>query len=201
MRDTTITVKDIPIKVVYKRVRNLRLSISLRNRTVSVSSPYSVNLSTIEDFIETKYEWIAKHLDRIPIVDKIVYRPGVTLSILETNRVINTKNDLEQIKSEYLDYIKSKITKYSNLLNVSAKGIVIKPLKSRWGSCNTKDKIITINLYLVHSRLEVIDYVVFHELVHLIVKGHNEKFYNFIKSQFPNYKQLDKELKLLQARI
>ncbi len=201
MRNITITIRDIPIKVVYKRIRNLRLTISLRSRSVNVSSPYHVSLDTVYNFVETRYDWIAKHLENIPIVDKIEYKLGSTMPVFGSQRLIKSHQDLDSIKSEFMEYIKQQVKQNSQTLNVIVKGIKIKPLKSRWGSCNTLDKVITLNFYLVHSTHEIINYVLYHEMVHLLVTGHNQEFYSYIKSKFPNYKILDAQLKELQARL
>ena len=68
------------------------------------------------------------------------------------------------------------------------------------GSCRN-DGTITLNrcLQLVPEHLTA--YIIYHELAHLIVRGHNQKFKAIIADQFPNYRQLDKELNLYGLKL
>ena len=88
----------------------------------------------------------------------------------------------------------SYITKYPTT------GIKFRKMKRRWGSCRS-DGIITFNSFLQFVPEHLIAYIIFHELAHLIVKGHNRKFKAIIAREFPNYRQLDKELNLYGLKL
>jgi predicted metal-dependent hydrolase len=65
--------------------------------------------------------------------------------------------------------------------------ITIKTLKSRWGSC-TYDGRVTLNLLLIQAPLECIDYVVAHELCHLVEHNHGKGFYALLARVMPDWK-------------
>jgi hypothetical protein len=67
-------------------------------------------------------------------------------------------------------------------------------MKSKWGSCIPQTAQITLNLHLYKASDKCIEYVVFHEMTHLIHSGHKKRFYNFMQKYIPNYKQIEKEL-------
>lgn len=71
----------------------------------------------------------------------------------------------------------------------------IKDMTTRWGSCNTKDKRIWISLWLMEKPPECIKAVVYHELAHLKIKGHNKEFYQLLEKICPNYRQAEVYLK------
>ena len=71
----------------------------------------------------------------------------------------------------------------------------VRKMKSRWGVCNTKTHIITLNLELIHYEIECLDYVIIHELSHLLVANHSKDFWSLVGSILPDYKVLRKELK------
>jgi predicted metal-dependent hydrolase len=201
MTSEIIQYKEVNVAIKYKKIKNLRLSISRNTRTVNLSSPYYVNKSIILNFIEDKYDWINNHLNTIPTLKRIDYTIGANIQILGNEVTIVDNQCLIRHKQDYVNYTLSKIDQYSPFLGVHVKGIKVKSLKSKWGSCNIGTQIITLNWYLAHAPLEVLDYVIYHEMCHLLVRGHNKKFYSHIVKKFPNYKLLDAKLKDLQMMI
>lgn len=82
---------------------------------------------------------------------------------------------------------------YSDTLGVKYNRIYIKSMKSSWGSCSP-NKSITLNWKLVKAPQYVINYVIVHELAHLIELNHSEDFWNIVSVQVPNYKKAKKWL-------
>jgi hypothetical protein len=76
--------------------------------------------------------------------------------------------------------------------------IVVKKMKTLWGSCTKMKGKITLNEYLLKADIRCIQYVILHELTHLLHTYHNADFYNFLTIQMPDWKerkkQLDKEV-------
>lgn len=74
----------------------------------------------------------------------------------------------------------------------------IKKMKTLWGSCTPGKSKITLNEYLLKADLRCIQYVILHELTHLLYPYHNKEFYNFLTIQMPDWQarkeQLDKEV-------
>lgn len=70
----------------------------------------------------------------------------------------------------------------------------IRKMKSKWGSCNKVRNKITINLELVKTSEECLEYVILHELVHFLVSGHNKVFYNYLTILMPDWKTRKKTL-------
>ncbi len=68
-------------------------------------------------------------------------------------------------------------------------------MKTRWGVCNKKDIVITLNSELIRYDISKLDYVIIHELSHFIHFNHSKSFWNLVSKYCPNYKQIKKELK------
>jgi predicted metal-dependent hydrolase len=62
-------------------------------------------------------------------------------------------------------------------------------MHSRWGSCNSKKGYINLNLYLIRKDIRFIEYVILHELAHLIHPNHSKDFYRFIENIMPDFKE------------
>lgn len=78
-------------------------------------------------------------------------------------------------------------------LALSPPPLIIRHMAKRWGSC-TKDGTILLNTDLVRTGVHCIDYVITHELCHLIIHGHNEEFYRLLGRIMPDWKSRKKRL-------
>lgn len=74
--------------------------------------------------------------------------------------------------------------------------ITIRPMKTRWGSCNHTKGYINLNQELIKKPYEVIEYVVLHELAHLIHPNHSRAFYNYLSRYMPDWRERSAKLKL-----
>ncbi|WP_255466169.1 M48 family metallopeptidase [Fusobacterium hominis] len=110
--------------------------------------------------------------------------------ILSPDNLFNTKHKIVQdfiIKN--LDFIFSDIcSKLSQKVGLFPKSIKIRDMKSRWGSCNIKTKNITLNYRLYLKPIEAIEYVILHEICHLLYPHHQKSFWDFVAKFMPDYK-------------
>ena len=72
-------------------------------------------------------------------------------------------------------------------MSVVVSVIKVRKMKTRWGSCTTSSGAIRINLELVKKPVECIEYVLVHELVHLLERGHNQRFYRLMDQYLPDW--------------
>ncbi len=79
-------------------------------------------------------------------------------------------------------------------VGVSVNEIRIKQMKTKWGTCNIKAKRIWINLELIKKPVYCIEYIVVHELTHLIEKNHNKRFKEIMDKFLPAWKSYKKAL-------
>lgn len=96
----------------------------------------------------------------------------------------------EQLKSLIPDYIR----KWESIMGVKVEEFGVKLMKTRWGSCNIQAKRIWINLELAKKNPRCLEYIIVHEMVHLLERGHNAKFYGYMNRFLPNWKSIKAEL-------
>jgi len=93
----------------------------------------------------------------------------------------------------------AKLSLYAKILSLKygfeVKKVSVRKQKSRWGSCSSKGTI-SLNDRLIEHREEVIDYVIIHELSHLVHMNHSPKFWALVQKHCPNYKLLKRQLKI-----
>ena len=86
------------------------------------------------------------------------------------------------------------IQKWSAVMGVKVNEWGVKQMKTRWGSCNIKARRIWLNLELARKSPPCLEYIVVHELVHLLERGHNQRFYAFMDQFLPHWRLLKDEL-------
>lgn len=89
---------------------------------------------------------------------------------------------------------------FSAKLGVKTPTLFLSNAKSRWGSCNSRREV-RLNWRLIQAPPQMINYVVCHELAHIKEMNHSAKFWQVVESIFPEYKQAEKDLKLLSPQL
>lgn len=97
-----------------------------------------------------------------------------------------SENDLVKLVTNFID-------EDSKVLEKKPDKISFRYMKTKWASCSQQGKI-TFNLMLKYLPPRLIRYVVFHEMVHLLVPNHKQNFWNIIKKQFKNFNQYEEQL-------
>ncbi|NLM60403.1 MAG: M48 family metallopeptidase [Clostridium sp.] len=120
---------------------------------------------------------------------------------LKEGNTAETEQDLKirgLLKSFYinrfLELVKTRMDIYAPKIGVSPGKVSIRDQKTRWGSCSCKGNI-SLNWKLIMAPLEVVDYVIIHELCHMKEMNHSKKFWNIVRGLCPNFKESQKWLK------
>lgn len=133
--------------------------------------------------------------------------PGRARTVITENEVIFSGNTEESsmekltkcIDKLYRQQLAQQIEKFAAFwqkrLQLTAGGWRIRKMKTRWGTCNTFSRRITINYNLVRLPVECLEYIIVHELAHLYEPSHSSRFKNFLTQNLPDWKQRESLLK------
>ena len=88
------------------------------------------------------------------------------------------------------------VPKWEGILQVKTQKVKVHSMKTKWGSCNTDKGIVLFNIELAKKSIECIEYVVVHELLHLIERKHSDLFKAYLEKYVPNWKQLKAQLNI-----
>lgn len=128
---------------------------------------------------------------------------GTELLYLGEPNSINFKNK-EEIRKWYKERAKEILTQrinhYSQITGWKFSTLSINNAQTRWGSCNHKNKI-NLSLRLVMVPIPIVDYVVVHELAHVVEKNHGAEFWDKVGEVLPDYKERRKRLREYERRI
>ncbi len=161
-----------------KRIKNLRLTVKAPLGEVVVSAPRHVSLATISAFVADRAEWIAKHQERLA---------GQPQPLQAGPEAEALRRELKRAAPQLVEY-------WALVMGVAVPQISIRRMTTRWGTCNTVAKRITLNLELARRDPSLLEYVVVHELAHLIERGHNQRFYAVMDQHLPDWKHRRKVL-------
>jgi predicted metal-dependent hydrolase len=106
----------------------------------------------------------------------------------------STEQKAALLKAWYRTQLKSilaeLVPKWEAILGVKAREVKVHTMKTKWGSCNTDSGKILFNIELAKKPIECIEYVVVHELLHLIERKHNDLFKAYLDKYVPNWVQV-----------
>jgi predicted metal-dependent hydrolase len=97
-------------------------------------------------------------------------------------------------RTQMQQYLPTLLDKWQTRMSVTTNKINVRLMRSRWGSCHSIKKHITLNLRLIEKPLICLEYVLVHELVHLFEASHNQRFYALMDYYLPDWKQIKKQL-------
>lgn len=203
IKKTSIKFSDFELQVTYKAVKYLRLKVT-KDGLVLVSAPFFTSKQSIVNLVEKNRTWIAQTLAKIQIPSdevrflgqlyKLKFDENINYVSIEQKQIIAPNQKeldkfmLQKAKEIFTKYIKF----YALKINKPINHLSIKKMTTRWGSCNSKKGYINLNLNLIQKDERFIEYVVLHELTHLIYPHHQNSFYEFIKNLMPDYKSIEK---------
>ena len=119
----------------------------------------------------------------------------IILSVKANFTQLQIKNLLQKwYRSELIKIAWQLIAKWEKIMNLKISELQIRQMKTRWGSCHIGKKKITLNLELVKKPLHCLEYVVVHEMVHLLERSHNQRFKNYMTHYLPSWKVYKQEL-------
>lgn len=121
--------------------------------------------------------------------DKLILAIHKDSTIIQREKLL-----IEWYRKQLKERIPDLVEKWEYIIGVSIESVRVRNMTTRWGTCNTRDKRICFNLQLAKKPLRCLEYVVVHELVHLLEPSHNVVFKNHMDKYLPNWREIKREL-------
>lgn len=201
-------------ELVRSRRTTIALVITAEGK-LQVRAPHRVSRAQIEAFINEKADWIRTHQARVlarPRPARIAFKEGETflflgqgypLQVLAKPKAhlelragafwLSAQNSAQAAAAFQAWYRRQARALFSERLQAQASRLGLQPARlrissaqTRWGSCSTTGTI-SLTWRLVMAPVEVIDYVIVHELIHLAVKNHSNAFWQRVAAAYPAY--------------
>ena len=218
-KQKTIILQGHSIELQRKRIKNINLAVYPSTGRIRVSVPLHLDEESVLQFLKSRLGWIERQLTKVKPKIPISYESGSTHQLEGKSYILNLIPDAStnriQLHQERIDLylkpgagaeqvalmlkewyrarLKARVQplmlKWQKVLGVEVSTWNIKQMKTKWGSCNTRDKRIWLSLELAKKADAFLEYVVVHELLHLLERGHNARFYALLDQYLPDWRQ------------
>ena len=179
---TLTFIDDLEVWVTHKRVRTMRLRVKGPDAHIELTAPRFVTKREMGDFVRSKRTWIERMQHQV-LESPMAQAEGAT------------KEELAEWRSVVEACVPPLIAAWEPILGVKAGKLAYRNMKSRWGSCQPETGRICINIRLALYPPECLEYVVVHELCHLLVPGHGADFRELMSRVMPDWRQRRAKLK------
>ena len=180
--------KEEWIKSVLKKVENVK----------EKQKDFEYKTGEIHKFLGKEYNLTVKTGNFNAVSLKNNIRPNEIILTVNENIFENIDEKKKIMEKWYFENAKKLflqfMEKWLEILDENVEKVAIKPMKTRWGSCNYVKRNINLNTELIKRTPFEIEYVILHELTHLKYPNHGRGFYNYIERYMPNYKVAEKML-------
>lgn len=168
-------VDGIEVRLSRKRVKNLNLRIARDGSHVSVSAPSWMTEREVTDFVRRKAVWIEAHLAEAASTPMARASQASPEEVAQWRKVVSA-------------CVPPLVAAWEPIMGVKHGSLAYRNMTSRWGSCQPSTGRICINVRLALYPPECLEYVVVHELCHLLERGHGPRFHELMDAFMPDWK-------------
>lgn len=164
--------------VTRKRMKHLRMTVKAPDGTVHVSAPAHARQSEIHAFVMSRIDWIRRH-------QQIAVEMPVPLT---------AGPEAERLRREMRQSVPPLMAYWADRMGLEMPTLTLRRMTTRWGTCNSVKRHVTLNLELGRRDPELLEYVIVHELAHLYEPNHSKRFYAVMDEYLPEWKAKRREL-------
>ena len=185
--------KQVTVKLVNKKnVKHCYIR-ALKEDLIEIKSNIYFSLYDAKILVEKRKNWLENAIKKVSknalLEDEFLY-----LGKVKKLQDYNIKNLDKFYKNEIEKILPNIVETFSKKMDLYPTSISYRKNKRTWGACNFKNGL-NFNILLMKFPLEIMQYVVIHELSHIKHKNHSKNFWNLVEKYCPNYKQIEKEFK------
>lgn len=177
-----VFVDEFEVWILRKRIKNINLRVKPPDGRIEVSAPLCVDTSFVRAFVREKRDWIRKQQERIAASP-------------QGRAAAASPDEVAQWREVVQAFVPPLIAKWEPIMGVKAGKIAYRNMTSRWGSCQPSTGRICINVRLALYPPECLEYVVVHELCHLLERGHGPRFHALMDAFLPDWKAIRAKLR------
>ena len=164
---------DIPVTMERRKVKNLNLYVQPPEGRVLATIPWRMREADAIKFIRSKENWIRTAREKVRSLQKSAETPG------------EAAFPCTKLQKEIL-----RLAAYwEPLMGVHCTGWQLREMKTRWGSCTVQTGKIRLNLSLARKPEACLEYVLVHELCHLLEPSHNARFHGLMDKFLPDWRE------------
>lgn len=209
------------VPYILRQGRRRRLAMTIDERGLAVGAPHGVSLAEIEGFVSVHAEWVLKKIEEYAqraTPRQIAVRDGTRLPLLGSEITVRVEAGANRVRWEEgalvlaarpdaeldalarralqgraLQHFEVRCSHFAQHLGRPLPRVALSSARTRWGSCNQTS--VRLNWRLIHLPPDLIDYVVAHEVAHLVEMNHSPRFWAEVERIYPDWRAARAELK------
>ena len=184
-----LLIRPFEIEVHYKKIKKIYLKVKPDGK-IEISAPLGITKNYLVKFVKSRSEWIEatqqKMIERRKSIIKLEKDEMLLFGKLVRASLSDAK--LQTLLHEKITLYHDKYWSFFKEHGCKSVEIKYRLMKSTWGVCRPTISTITFNKRLVYQPVEFIEYVVVHEMCHLLVPNHGRDFYDLVAQLMPHFK-------------
>lgn len=222
-RTAQLHVGSVRAEVTYKDIKSLRLRVVPPDGAVKVSVPHGVPHRKVVQFLQAHEQWVAVNREQViranpqpePSLSggrarlwghwyelRLEQAARANASVVGSTLVLSGPDEAAQgrgLENLYRRELRAAVVPlfahYEPLVGREHESLRLRRMTSLWGSCNNRTGAITLNTALAERPPQALEYVVLHELAHLIERGHGPPFQAIMDALMPDWRARRKALR------
>ena len=205
--------KELEVVIIRKRNKNTYIRVK-EDMKIYVTTNYLTSKRYIKNLLDENYSYLVKMINNMCKKNEkkdlffylgnsydIIFVNDLKKVDVDSNNYVIYASDIKQLNRWYNKVIKDTfIERFTYIYNMFDEVTVmpslrIRKMKSRWGVYNRVKHSVTLNSELIKYNIRCLDYVIVHELSHVIYFDHSKCFWSLVSKYCNNYKNIKKELK------
>ena len=181
MAASFLLVDGLQVKVTRKRMKSMRMRLKSADGPVEISVPYGTSELAISQFVRAKRSWI--EAQRIALANKPMAKANDA-----------TVEEVKEWRAIVEGLAPGLVQHWAVIMGVKPGKLAYRNMTSRWGSCQPSTGRICLNIRLALFPSQCLEYVVVHELCHLLEPNHGPRFHALMDKYYPAWRQVRKLL-------
>ena len=201
---------EYDVIIIKKNNKNTYIRVK-EDLKIYVTTSYFVTKSMIKNILDKNYDYLKKNIERMKLkqekesefyflghkYDIIIYDSS-KVEVMDNRIYVKSMDALNRwLKKEMKRIYSERLAIIYNMFeeDIPYPNLRLRHMTTRWGVCNKKTITVTLNTELIKYNIRCLDYVIVHELSHLVYFNHSKDFWCLVSKYCPNYKEIKKELK------
>lgn len=178
LKSESIIIDGVEILILWKQVKTATIRV-YPDKSPRITVPLYYTFDNIKNILSERIDWIK-----------------ATQKKVIAKKHNSCENHLtKELVKQFSDNFPTLLEKWEKQMNLNSSKVTLRLMKSCWGSCRNNSRALTFNLLLAAKPLECVEYVIIHELAHIVYPNHSTEFWGLVAKYCPDYIRIRRSLR------
>ncbi len=183
LKHESIIIDGVEILILWKQVKAATIRV-YPDKSPQITVPRHYSIDNAKNILSERIDWI-----------KITQQ-----KVIEKKRNSCENRLTYELAKQFFDNFPTLLEKWEKQMNLRSSKVTLRLMKSCWGSCRSNSRALTFNLLLATKPLECVEYVIIHELAHIVYPNHSPEFWKLVAKYCPDYIRIRQSLRRFEKQ-